>query len=103
MERELEDLEKALNEHASAQIQYERAREALERARATALLSGVIAGKNAEEREAQARTTLAERYEAVRMAQEALVWARVRLELARERLSVAKIMQEVKSGSHQTR
>jgi len=103
MERELEDLEKALAEHASAQIQYERAREALELARATALLSGVIAGKNAEEREAQARASLAERYEAVRAAQEALVWARVRLELARERLSVAKIMQEVSNGSHQTR
>jgi len=96
MERELEDLEKALVEHASAQIQYERAREALERARATALLSGTIAGKNAEEREAQARTSLAEQYEAVRVAQEALVWARVRLELARERLSVTKIMQETR-------
>jgi len=96
MEKELEDLEKALAEHASAQIQYERAREALEFARATALLSGVIAGRNAEEREAQARTTLAGQYEAVRAAQEALVWARVRLELARERLSVAKITQETK-------
>jgi len=96
MERELEDLEKALTEHASAQIQYERVKEALELARAAALLSGVIVGKNAEEREAQARTTLAEQYEAVRVAQEALVWARVRLELARERLSVAKIMQETR-------
>jgi len=96
MEKELEDLEKALSEHASAQIQHERAREALERARAAALLSGVIVGKNAEEREAQARTTLAEQYEAVRVAQEALVWARARLEMARERLSVAKIMQETK-------
>ena len=96
MEKELEDLEKALAEHASAQIQYERVKEALERARATALLSGAIAGKNAEEREAHARTTLAEQYEAVRVAQEALVWARVRLEMARERLSVAKIMQETK-------
>jgi len=93
MERELENLEKALAEHASAQIQHERAREALELARATALLSGTITGKNAEEREAQARTSLAEQYEAVRTAQEALVWARVRLELARERLSVAKIKQ----------
>ena len=96
MEKELEDLEKALTEHAEAQIQYERAKEALELARATALLSGVIAGKNAEEREAQARTALAERYEAVRAAQEALVWARVRLELARERLSVVKITQETR-------
>jgi len=68
MEKELEDLEKALAEHASAQIQYERVKEALERARATALLSGAIAGKNAEEREAHARTTLAEQYEAVRVA-----------------------------------
>jgi len=103
MEKELENLEKALSEHASAQIHHERVKEALERARATALLSGAITGKNAEEREAQARTTLAEQYEAVRVAQETLVWARVRLELARERLDVAKIMQEVKSGGHQTR
>lgn len=96
MEKELENLERALVEHASAQIQHERAREALELARATAMLSGVIVGRNAEEREAHARTSLAEQYEAVRVAQEALTWARVRLELARERLSVAKIMQETK-------
>ena len=96
MERELENLEKALAEHAKTQIQHERAKEALELARATALLSGTITGKNAEEREAQARTSLAEQYEAVRVAQEALVWARVRLELARERLSVTKIMQETR-------
>jgi len=93
MEKELADLEKALTEHAKAQIQHERAKEALELARATALLSGTITGKNAEEREAQARTALAEQYEAVRTAQEALVWTRARLELARERLSVAKIKQ----------
>jgi len=74
MEKELENLEKALTEHASAQIHYERVKEALELARAT----------------------LAEQYEAVRVAQETLVWARVRLELARERLDVAKIMQETK-------
>jgi uncharacterized membrane protein YqiK len=103
MERELENLEKALAEYASAQIQHERAREALELARATALLSGVIAGKNAEEREAQARTTLAEQYQAVRVAQETLTWAWARLEMAREHLSVAKIIREVSSGSRQTR
>jgi hypothetical protein len=96
MEKELENLEKALVEHASAQIQYERVKEALELARATAIVSGAISGKNAEEREANARTTLAEQYQAVRVAQETLVWARVRLELAREHLSVAKIMQEIK-------
>jgi hypothetical protein len=100
MEKELENLEKALAEYASAQIQHERAREALELARATALLSGVIVGKNAEEREAQARTTLAEQYQAVQATQETLTWARVRLEMARERLSVAKIMQEVNDATH---
>jgi hypothetical protein len=45
---------------------------------------------------AQARTTLAEQYQAVQVAQETLTWARARLEMARERLSVAKIMQETK-------
>jgi hypothetical protein len=100
MEKELENLEKALAEYASAQIQHERAREALELARATALLSGVIVGKNAEEREAQARTTLAEQYQAVQVTQEALTWARTRLEMARERLSVAKIMQGVNDTAH---
>ena len=103
MERELKELEAALNKHAEAQIQHERARGALELARATALLSGVIVGKNAEEREAHARTTLAEQYQAVRVAQETLTWAWARLEMAREHLSVAKIIREVSSGSRQTR
>lgn len=89
MEKELENLEKALAEYASAQIQHERAREALELARATALLSGVIVGKNAEEREAQARTTLAQEYDQLNRAEENLILARARAEIARAALEVS--------------
>jgi hypothetical protein len=52
MEECLNKLEETLNELAEAQIARERYWEALELSRATALLSGIISGKNSEEREA---------------------------------------------------
>ncbi|WP_157202549.1 hypothetical protein [Calidithermus chliarophilus] len=48
---EIDELETCLEGLALAQVARNRAREALELARATALLSGAISGKNAEERE----------------------------------------------------
>ena len=92
MERELENLEKALAEYASAQIQHERAREALEFARATALLSGVIVGKNAEEREAHARSLLAEHYQNLRLAEERLTRAKAQAEVARSRFEMVQAL-----------
>lgn len=87
---EIDELETCLEELALAQVERNRAREALELARATALLSGAISGKNAEEREAQARTTLAEEYRALELAEERLIWARARAEIARARFEAAK-------------
>lgn len=87
---EINELETCLEELALAQVERNRAREALEFARATALLSGTISGKNAEEREAQARTTLAEEYRALELAEERLIWARARAEIARARFEAAK-------------
>jgi len=90
MDRELTRLEEALNELAEAQISREQKKDALELARATALLSGAIVGKNAEERDAQARTSLSEHYDSLRQAEERFIRARVRAELARAHFEVAK-------------
>ncbi|WP_199489366.1 hypothetical protein [Meiothermus sp. Pnk-1] len=86
----MEELERHLEELAGAQIERNRAKEALELARARALLSGAIGGKNAEEREAQARSTLQEAYRALEAAEERLIWARARAETARARFELAK-------------
>lgn len=87
---EIDELETCLEGLALAQVARNRARAALELARATALLSGAISGKNAEEREAQARTTLAEEYRALEVAEDRLIWARARAEVERARFEVAK-------------
>lgn len=86
----MEELERHLEELAGAQIERNRAKEALELARARALLSGAIGGKNAEEREAQARSTLQEAYRALEAAEERLIWARARAEIARAWFELAK-------------
>lgn len=51
----LHELSQAAEALAQAQIERNRAKEALELARATALLSGALSGKNAEERVALGR------------------------------------------------
>lgn len=80
--RELVRLELALEALANAQIERSRAKEVLEVASATTLPSGQIVGK-AEERAAQLRTMLGEEYRQLAQAEEALIWARTRLECAR--------------------
>ncbi|GIW31423.1 MAG: hypothetical protein KatS3mg071_1597 [Meiothermus sp.] len=79
----LNQLHQALQILAQAQIERNRAKEALELARATALISGVLGGRNAEEREAQARTSLAAEYERLNHAEETLILAKARAEIAR--------------------
>lgn len=91
LEEALQDLEENLDELAEAQAVRERQQEALELARARSILSGEIGGKNAEEREAQARTLLAEEYQKLQLVEERLIWARVRAEMARARFEAAKI------------
>ena len=91
---ELKFLEEALEELSLAQIEVARHREALEMARASALLGGIITGKNAEEREAMARTSLTDEYSNLRLAEERLIRARAQAEIARARLEVAKLLKE---------
>jgi hypothetical protein len=85
----LHELTQAVQTLALAQIERNRAKEALELSRATALLSGALTGKNAEEREAQARTTLAQEYDQLNRAEENLILARARAEIARAALEVS--------------
>lgn len=92
IEEELQGLEAALDELAEAQVARECYREELELARATALLSGVISGKNAEEREAHARTLLAEQYQNLRLAEERLTRAKAQAEIARSRFEMIKTL-----------
>lgn len=91
LEEALQDLEENLDELAEARTVRERQREALEAARAKSILSGEIGGKNAEEREAQARTLLAEEYQKLQLVEERLIWAQARAEMARARFEAAKI------------
>lgn len=85
----LHELSQAVQALALAQIERNRAKEVLELSRATALLSGALTGKNAEEREAQARTTLAQEYDHLSRAEENLIRARARAEIARAALDVS--------------
>lgn len=73
---DLEKLETALNDLAAAQIARNRAKEALELARATLITSGTVVGKNADEREAGIRITLGSEYAALAKAEETLIWAK---------------------------
>jgi len=73
----------ALEAHLEASLARSRAKEALEMALAEGLLSGEIVGKNAEEREARARSLYPHLYQALQEAEEALLRARAEVEAAR--------------------
>jgi len=92
LEDTLQEHEDALEELGNAQIARDRYREALEIARAQAILEGRIQGKNAEEREAHARTLLAEQYQNLRLAEERLTHARAQAEIARSRFELVKAL-----------
>lgn len=79
----LQELRTAIQEHAEAAIARLRAREALEEALARAMVAGEVQGRNEEERKAKARTLLADHYKAVMEAEEALIWAKARLDIAK--------------------
>ncbi|WP_243455308.1 hypothetical protein [Meiothermus sp. CFH 77666] len=92
LEDTLKEHEEALDELGDAQIARDRYREALEIARAQAILEGRIQGKNAEEREAHARTLLAEQYQNLRLAEERLTRAKAQAEIARSRFEMIKAL-----------
>ena len=74
---------KALEEALEASLERARAKEALEARVAQGLLSGEVQGKNAEEREAKARTLYADLYRALAEAEEKYQRAKTALEVAR--------------------
>jgi hypothetical protein len=92
LEEILEGIEEALDEQADAQIARDRYREALEAVRSQAVLEGRIQGKNAEEREAHARSLLAEHYQNLRLAEERLTRAKAQAEVARSRFEMVQAL-----------
>ncbi len=90
---------KALEEALEAALERTRAKEALEARVAQGLLSGEIQGKNAEEREAKARVTYADLYQALAEAEERYQRTKTALEIARsytEEMSLlARLIAEV--------
>jgi hypothetical protein len=78
-----ENLRRALEETLEATLRHRRAKEALEAAIAQGITAGEVAGKNAEEREAKARTLYAELFQALLEAEEELTRAKFRLEMAK--------------------
>ncbi len=90
---------KALEEALEATLERARAKDALEARVAQGLLSGEIQGKNAEEREAKARVTYADLYQALAEAEERYQRAKAALEIARsytEEMSLlARLIAEV--------
>ncbi|GEM82211.1 hypothetical protein [Meiothermus hypogaeus] len=92
LEDTLKEHEDALEELGDAQIARDRYREALEIARAQAVLEGRIQGKNADEREAYSRTLLAEQYQNLRLAEERLTRAKAQAEIARSRFEMIKAL-----------
>jgi len=81
-----ENLRRALEETLEATIRHRRAKEALETAIARGITTGEVAGKNAEEREAKARSLYAELFQALLEAEEVLTRAKFRLEAAKARV-----------------
>lgn len=79
----LQELRTAIQEHAEAAIARLRAKEALEEALARAIVEGQIQGRNEEERKARARSVLADYYQKLAEAEEALIWAKAQLDIAK--------------------
>ncbi len=77
------NLRRALEEALEATLRHRRAKEALEAAIAQGILAGEVAGKNAEEREAKARSLYPGLFQALLEAEEELTRAKFRLEAAK--------------------
>ncbi len=83
VKRAFERYRKALEEALEATLERTRAKEALEARVAQGLVSGEVQGRNAEEREAKARTLYADLYRALAEAEERYQRAKTALEVAR--------------------
>ncbi len=91
-------LRKALEAHLEASLARTKAKEALEEAVAQGLLSGEIVGKNAEEREAKARSLYAPLYQALREAEEALLRAKGEVEVAKAQAEEVTLLVRLLGG-----
>lgn len=79
----LEVLREAIQDYAQATLRKLKAKEALEEALAQAVMAGEVQGRNEEERKAKARMLLADHYRELARAEEALIWAKARLDIAK--------------------
>jgi len=86
------DLRRALAEALEATLRHRRAKEALEAAVAQGIMAGEVAGKNAEEREAKARSLYPTLFQALLEAEEALTRAKFRLEVAKARAREVEVL-----------
>jgi uncharacterized circularly permuted ATP-grasp superfamily protein len=92
------DLRRALEEALEATLRHRRAKEALEAAIAQGILAGEVAGRNAEEREAKARSLYPELFQALLEAEEALTRAKFRLEVAKARAREVEVLAGLAAG-----
>jgi hypothetical protein len=92
------DLRRALAEALEATLRHRRAKEALEAAIAEGIMAGEVAGKNAEEREAKARSLYPGLFQALLEAEEALTRAKFRLEAAKARAREVEVLANLAAG-----
>jgi hypothetical protein len=92
------DLRRALEEALEATLRHRRAKEALEAAIAQGILAGEVVGRNAEEREAKARSLYPGLFQALLEAEKALTRAKFRLEVAKARAREVEVLAGLAAG-----
>ena len=96
------DLRRALEEALEASLRHRRAKEALEAAIAQGIMAGEVAGRNAEEREAKARSLYPGLFQALLEAEEVLTRAKFRLEAAKARAREVEVLAGLVGGRGET-
>jgi|GEM_PF-429632 len=86
------NLRQALERVLEATLRHRRAKEALEMAIARGITAGEVAGKNAEEREAKARTLYPTLFQDLLEAEEELTRAKFRLEMAKAQTREVEVL-----------
>jgi uncharacterized circularly permuted ATP-grasp superfamily protein len=86
------NLRQALERVLEATLRHRRAKEALEMTVARGITAGEVAGKNAEEREAKARTLYPTLFQDLLEAEEELTRAKFRLEMAKARTREVEVL-----------
>jgi hypothetical protein len=86
------NLRQALERVLEATLHHRQAKEALDIAIAQGIMAGEVAGKNAEEREARARSLYPTLFQALLEAEEELTRAKFRLEMAKARTREVEVL-----------